>query len=142
MNISDVKEAIECLDHTHKSTVWCGNYDRAFQTALELLTLYSEGKICEVVTVENGLIQELIDNCQASLAETDISDQKKAYRKDLFERAKALVDKIPAHRYTEEVKELEDELRRIITESSEPHIQAIANNVLQNPTVKRHCQDD
>jgi oligoendopeptidase F len=37
----------------------------------------------------DDLIKELIDNCEASTAETDISDERKAYRKDLLARAKS-----------------------------------------------------
>ena len=54
---------------------------------------YNEGfkRGTEAAKVEwpSDLIKELIDNCEASTAETDISDERKAYRKDLLARAKS-----------------------------------------------------
>jgi len=49
----------------------------------------------DAVMVPLSILRELIDNCEASTAESDISDDRKNYRRGLLVRSRALLTATP-----------------------------------------------
>ena len=77
--------------------LWNELSDKAFLNQdLNIIERHIAQALRDAAKVEwpSDLIKELIDNCEASTAETDISDERKAYRKDLLARAQWLRSKV------------------------------------------------
>lgn len=56
--------------------------------AREALAQFNSGQPAQGVVVPRDLFRELVDNCQASIAEVGVSHERIKYRNDLYERAK------------------------------------------------------
>lgn len=93
--VSVIQEAVSYLEVTpiqraNEVVNSISTGSRLHEMMIQALAQFISGRSAKGVTVPRELFQELVDNCQASIAEHGISTERTIYRKELYERAKGI----------------------------------------------------